>query len=68
MKKYDQEIVIYDKRDGLIAHMVETIEQASEWIGCSLQALYKSLHLNGEMIAKGYKVEKIIIDQDGETV
>lgn len=68
MKKYDQEIIIYDQRDGLPSHMVETIEQAGRWIGVSVQALYKSLHLNGEMVAKGYKVEKIMIDQDGESL
>ena len=42
-----------------LANIVDTLEQAAAWIGCSRQALYESLHLQGVMKAKGFIVEKI---------
>ena len=53
-------IGIYNNDQALtLAHIVDTLEQASAWIGCSRQALYESLHLQGVMKAKGYIVERI---------
>ena len=58
MKKYF--IGIYHDNDAeTLAHVVDTITDASAWIGCTLDTLYKSLHLNGVMKAKGYKIELI---------
>lgn len=42
-----------------IAHIVDTLEEASQWLGCTRDTLYKSLHLHGVMKAKGYIVERI---------
>ena len=49
-------IIIYDE-NGLYCNEVETIEQAAAWIGCTTQALYKNMHLNGVMSCKGYTLE-----------
>jgi len=58
MKRYL--IGIYqDDETGLLSHIVKTIEEASQWIGCTIDALYKSKHQEGVMRAKGYKLELI---------
>ena len=58
MKNYI--IGIYEDNEAeTLAHIVPTITEASTWIGCTIDALYKSLHLNGVMRAKGYKLELI---------
>ena len=58
MKNYI--IGIYEDNGAeTLAHIVPTIKEASTWIGCALDTLYKSLHLNGVMKAKGYKLELI---------
>ncbi len=43
-------------------HICNTIEEASQWIQCTRDTLYKSLHLNGVMRAKGFIVELVKID------
>ena len=48
-----------DNQAETLAHIVPTLSQASKWIGCTIDTLYKSLHLNGVMRAKGYKIELI---------
>ena len=48
--------------DNKLSNMVavfDTIEEASNFIGCSTSALYKSLQLTGEMKAKGYIIELV---------
>lgn len=53
-------IAIYeDTTTQNIAHIVNTIEEASQWLGCARDTLYKSLHLHGVMKAKGYIVERL---------
>jgi hypothetical protein len=46
-----------DNEAGTLAHIVDTITEASKWVGCTIDAFYKSLHLTGVMRAKGYKIE-----------
>lgn len=41
----------------LLVHIVATIEEASKWIGCGVTTLYDSLHRDGFMNARGYKLE-----------
>jgi hypothetical protein len=58
MKRYL--IGIYqDDEMELLSHIVKTIEEASKWIGCSIDTLYKAKHEDGIMRAKGYKLELI---------
>ena len=58
MKKYF--VGIYEDNEAeTLAHIVPTITEASRWIGCTIDTLYKSLHLNGVMKAKGYTLELI---------
>ena len=58
MKRYL--IGIYqDDEMELLSHIVKTIEEASQWIGCSIDTLYKAKHQEGIMRAKGYKIELI---------
>ena len=42
---------------GLLVHVVDTIAQASAWVGVSVDAFYKALHLTGTMNARGYVLE-----------
>ena len=58
MKNFDILICVNDKY-SLPVHVCDTIEEATEWIGCSKSALYKSLHIHGIMQAKGYTVELV---------
>ena len=48
-----------DTKEQTLAHIVNTIEEAAKWIGCTRQALYKSLQLHGVMKAHGYSIELI---------
>ena len=58
MKKYL--IGIYEDNEAqTLAHIVNTLSQASAWLGVTLDALYKAKHLNGVMKAKGYTIELI---------
>ena len=43
----------------LLSHIVKTIEEASRWIQCSIDSLYKARYIDGVMRAKGYKLELI---------
>lgn len=54
-------IVIYDNKTTLPVATLDTLQQAGAWLSCSVQALFKSLHVNGAMIHKGYTVEKVNI-------
>ena len=56
--KYDI-LICNDDAMSLPVHVCNTIQEAAEWIGCKRDALYKSLHLNGIMKAKGYIVELV---------
>jgi len=58
MRKYI--VGIYEEDGaGLLVHIVDTITQASAWVGVSVDAFYKSLQLNGTMNARGYVLELI---------
>jgi hypothetical protein len=48
-----------DNETETLAHIVNTITEASKWIGCTIDTLYKAQHLGGVMRAKGYKLELI---------
>jgi len=48
---------------GLLAHVVETIEEAASWLGVSRQALYKSFKLYQVMKARGYTLELINLEE-----
>ena len=58
MKKYL--IGIYEDNEmELLSHIVKTVEEASRWIQCSIDSLYKAKYIDGVMRAKGYKLELI---------
>lgn len=59
-------IGIYEIETDLIAHIVDTIQEGAEWIGCGVTTLYDSLHRNGFMNAKGYYLERVSIDENTE--
>jgi hypothetical protein len=64
MRKYM--VGIYEEDGaGLLVHVVDTISQASAWVGVSVDAFYKSLHLTGTMNARGYVLE-LIKNEEGE--
>ena len=52
-------LIVEDNALALPVNVVETIEDASEWIGCSTQALYDNMALYGVMKAKGYVLELV---------
>ena len=51
--------IYHDNEAETLANVVNTLTQASEWIGITLDALYKAKHLHGVMKANGYKIELI---------
>ena len=51
-------IYTYDAYETLL-NIVNTIEDAARWIGCSRKTLYNNFHLSGVMHASGYKIELI---------
>jgi len=56
-------IAIYENDNmELLVHIVETIEEASRWIGCGVTTLYDSLHRDGFMNARGYKLELLQLE------
>lgn len=64
--KANRIIGIYENTEAeTLAHVVDTIEQASKWIGCGITTLYDSLHRDGFMNARGFKIE-IITEEDLE--
>lgn len=51
---------IYEKEGAqLLVHIVESIEEASNWIGCSRRALYRNLHVDRKMHFGRYFIERI---------
>lgn len=56
-----QLIVIYKEDDiyELPIKYVKTIEEASDFIGCTVQSFYKNMHLCGVMKSNGYILELI---------
>jgi len=53
-------IAIYNNDHAeTLAHVCDNLESAAAWIGCTVQALYKSMHLTGVMSAKGFKIERL---------
>ena len=58
MKK---DIIIYKENDiyELPLAVVDTIEEASQFIKCTPRALYKNMHLYGVMKANGYVLELV---------
>lgn len=63
--RYKTIIGIYDIDTELLAHLVDTIEEACEWIQCGSSTLYDSLHREGVMKARGYTVERVTITEEG---
>lgn len=59
-------IGIYELKTDLIAHIVDTIQEGAEWIGCGVTTLYDSLHRDGMMNAKGYYLERVLINENME--
>ena len=60
-------IGIYNNDEaGTLAHVVNSISEASRWIGCTVDAFYKSLQATGAMTARGYTLELIEVDEDEE--
>ena len=47
-----------------LVHIVKTIEEGAVWIGCSVQALYKTRLIDGVMRSKGFKLELLDIDEE----
>jgi hypothetical protein len=56
--KYDI-LICNDNEMELPVHIVDTIEEASIWLGCKRDTLYKSKYLSGYMNYNGYKIELI---------
>lgn len=62
MKNEEQFIAIYeDNESENLAHIVESIAEASKWVGCSVQAFYDSFHRTGRMKARGYFLEVVVL-------
>lgn len=60
-------IGIYNQDEaGTLAHIVTSISEASRWVGCSVDAFYKSLQATGSMQARGFTLELIEDDEDEE--
>ena len=58
MKKYDV-LICNDDELSLPVAVVDTIQEAVEFIGCHKSALYKNMHLYGVMKANGYIIELV---------
>lgn len=43
----------------LPVHVCNTIQEASEWLQCKRDTLYKAKHIHGYMCYNGYKVELV---------
>jgi hypothetical protein len=52
-------LICKDDNLELPVHIVDTIEEASKWLGCKRDTLYKSKYLNGYMNYNGFKIELI---------
>lgn len=53
-------IGIYEKEGSqLLVHIVDSIEDASNWIGCTRRALYRNMHVDGLMHFGRYFIERI---------
>ena len=58
MKKYD--VCICEDNDiSLMVKVCNTIQEASEWLQCSVRTLYNTQHLYGTMRYGGYIVELV---------
>ena len=56
-----REIIIYKENDiyELPVTLVNTVEEASKFIGCSPRTLYNNMHIHGVMKANGYVLELV---------
>ena len=52
-------LICTDDRLSLPVHVCDTIEEASQWIDCSISTLYYNMSLYGVMKAKGYIIELV---------
>ena len=50
-----------------LCHLVPSIIEASNWVGCNPDTFYRALHTSGAMRAKGYKLEIIPDDTEFKT-
>lgn len=65
MKRKNVLIGVYvDDDSRLPVTIVDTIEEASKFIGCAVSTLYRNLKIDGEMNARGYIVEIIKTDDE----
>ena len=51
-------------RAETLCHIVKTIAEASKFIGCGVSTLYDSLHRDGFMNARGYKIELLNLEEE----
>lgn len=56
-------IYTYDASETLV-NIVNTIEDAARWIGCSRKTLYNNLHIDNVMHASGFTVDRIDLTND----
>lgn len=57
--KYDILIIKENDVFELPVHICDTIEEASQWLGCSPRTLYNTKHLTGSMCFNGYILELV---------
>lgn len=57
-------IGIYNIENDLIENLVNTIEEAAQFIGAGVTTLYDALHRDGVMNARGYYLERVTIEEE----
>ena len=62
MRKYDI-LICNDDEMSLPVHVCDTLEDASEWLGCNIRVLYNTQYKYNKMIYNGYVVELVKRDQ-----
>jgi hypothetical protein len=68
MEKLTTVIGIYDKETETLAHIVDTIEEAARWIGSGVTTLYDALHRGGLMEARGYFLERVLLNESEASI
>jgi hypothetical protein len=58
-------LIVEDNALSLPVHIVDSIEDAAAWIGCSVKTLYNTMSLYGSMKAKGFALE--LVNDEGGT-
>ena len=53
-------ICIYEKQGSKnLVNIVSSIENASDWLGCSARVLYRNLKIDGSMHYGAYFIERL---------